>query len=123
MNKMECGHDYQYRNWADDAPHYCIIHGFDLLKLENGEMRQLLWDLRKYIHEPNIQAIFKLEKELDSRLMACSEKSKSDGCLCNSFIGPSGCKVHNAEKRKCDCSCHPPNSQEQQCGACSGNHR
>lgn len=35
----------------------------------------------------------------------------------------SGCyEIMVAKKRKCGCSCHPTNSQDQQCGACNGNH-
>jgi len=55
------------------------------------------------------------EKELKERL-ALIENGKCPEC---------GQKVHLhncTEKRKCECSCHPPNSQVQQCGACSGNH-
>lgn len=30
-------------------------------------------------------------------------KPVGEGCLCNSFIGPSGCKVHRTEKPICVC--------------------
>ena len=58
---MECTH---YRNLAP-----CRICGEGL----ETDIRQLLWDLRKYIHEPNIEGIFRLPAELDARLIAVTD--------------------------------------------------
>ena len=92
----------------------------DAANLQLGEYRAIFGKV--------VEIIDQVDSEGDALLnikSALTLKPKSDcrpDCrLCKDAEYGHGCSCHT-EKRKCECACHPTNSQEQRCGVCNGNH-
>lgn len=114
MDKMPCGHmESVYKNWADDAPHYCIVCGLGVLKLQNSELRKALIEIQKYVGDGKAwdDDTALINGWLDD-VLAVSQKPKCE-CPHHSFKPDmQGCRCcgqsvgQGVEKRKCDCLCH-----------------